>query len=854
MPPGSDVSSVFVGRDLELARLAAALPKVRFALLVGLAGVGKTALVARFARTWDGPVIHRVVLSSQAGAELLDELRRALSTRTPNLVSDDERVHDLARLLDRDATLLVLEDADRLDGNGKALLAELIGQLEAARVIATARTHVFPIGEGPERLQLVLEGLDRAAALELWGQLDLLYGERAGFDEAWQGSRGNPFYLRRAHAGDRGADPLLSDTIAGLTGDPRALAIALVVSELPLAADVAVRVLPDERSAVALDHLRGCLVVESIGRGQVVVHDLIRSALLGAATPAELHDAHRRLAAALAHAIVDPVIGTRERVRHLLRSGQRAPARALVLGRAAELIRLGGSGELIRCLDALTSEDDTEIRLARARVLARMLDLRRAFEDLQYLDANRATASDRVRASLAHLAMLTARFDLAERLSRTALLTAGLEPTLQVRHAAVWLFTRTIQGHGEAGRAWIAELARRVDDRVSRGLFAFMRAFSCWLEELDAEAEEAMRTAWVVLEHEQSVRARLLGPPFWVTVLARAGKTEEAGAALATAEATLEHFKDPLIESSLRALRATMLDSRGDFAAALGELAQVERRWAHGGHVMGQLWARVQRGKLLLQLGRVREGHLLLDDLAREAAAVGAGLIVRQVERTRHAAPRRGVRDEHRARPTRPGELRRDRVVAVLRALAGGHVALARGHLAALDDDATLDPFERALLALGRAVLARGEADLGADAMLTGAVELASRAGADPELIVELDGWLRDAPARTSIAIVIDRNDHVVRVAGEVALELGSRPTLRSLLYALAGEPGKALDKASLATALWPGKYRAERHDSALWVNLKRLRDRLAGTGLRLVTEAVGYRIVVEHGYKLVSS
>jgi hypothetical protein len=853
------VMHLFVGREAELARLATALPKVGFALLVGLPGVGKSALVARFAESWDGPVLRHRVIASQTGGALIDELRRAhpqhtphTPQHTPNLVSDDERVADLARLLDREGTLLVLDDADRLDGNGRAMLADVIGRLARGKIVATARTHVFSVGEGQDRLQLVLDGLGRSAASELWTQLDLLYGARDEFEDAWVKSRGNPFYLRRAHVGDRGADPLLTDTVAALVGDDRALAIALAATDLPLNHATIAELLPDGRGEPALGRLLGCLVAERVGGDQVAIHDLIRSAMLRVASPDELHHSHRRLAGALARAALDPVVEVRERFRHLLASGQRSVGRALVLGRATELIRLGGSGELIRCLDTLMADDDVEIRLARARVLARMLDLRRAFEDLSHLNATRETASARVRTSFAHLAMLTTRFALAERISRAALADTTLDPALTIRYAAIWLFTRTFQGHGADARARIAEVTHRISDPRSRGFLAFAAAYSFWLEERDVEAEEAMRTAWVFLEHDLSVRARVLAPTFWVTVLARAGKTEEARDALAEAEAALEHFEDPMMEVSLVALRATLYASQGDHAAAHAEMALAERRFSHGGHVMGFHWARVHRGELLLRIGRVREGHQLLDDVARDASSAGMELIVRQADRARRADPRRGVLDD-RVRPTRPGDIRRYRVLAVLRALAAHELAVGRGHLASLIGDATLDPLERALVELARAAVARLDVDPEAGAMLTHAAELAGRAGADPELIVELDRWLRNAQAgaRTAQPIVVDRKAHEIRVGGDV-VTLASRPTLRRLLYALLAEPGRSLDKAKLATALWSKTYRPERHDGPLWVNLKRLRDLLRGTGLRVITEPTGYCVAIEDGYHLV--
>ncbi|HEX3764533.1 MAG TPA: AAA family ATPase [Kofleriaceae bacterium] len=849
--PGAAVA-MFVGRDAELARLASALPRVAFALVLGLPGVGKTALVAKFAESWPGPVLRRRVLASHAGAEILDELRRALARRTQNLVSDDERVADLTRLLDVDGALVVLEDVDRLDGTGRALLADLIQRLCRARIVATARTHVFGHGDGPERLQLVLEGLDRDAAIELWAQLDLLYGVGDDFEGAWLKARGNPFYLRRAHAGDRGADPLLTDTVASLVGDDRALAIALAIADPPLSPDAVERLMPDGRGAAALGRLIGCLVAERLG-DQVTIHDLIRSAMSDGASPAELQQTHRQLAAALLGTARDPVVEVKARVRHLLASGQRAAARALVLERAAELIRLGGSGELIRCLDALMADGDVEIRLARARILGRMLDLRRAFEDLSHLGASRDTASDPVRASFAHLAMLTARFDIAERISRAALARTDLDPVLRVRHCAIWLNTRTYQGHGEEARAWITEVTRQVEDPKGRGLLAFFRAFSFWLEERDAEAEEAMRQAWVFLEHDLSVRARLLGPTFWVTVLARVGKIDEARDALAFAEATIEGFEDPLIEVSLSALRATWFESRGDFAAALAEMALTERRWAHGGLAMGVHWARLHRGEFLLRVGRVREGHQLLDDVARDATAAGLGLIARQIDRARGADPRLGVRDD-RTRPTRPGEIRRDRVLAVLRAIGTGAIAVARGHLAAITGDPALDAIELALVELARAALARDDDPAASDALLTRAAELAGRAQADPELIVDLDRWLcesRTGATRTIRTIVVDRKEHAIRVGDDV-VTLASRPILRRILYTLLATPGRSTTKASLAAALWSSEYHPERHDGALWTNLKRLRDLLQGSGLRVVTDSTGYSVVVEDGHQLV--
>lgn len=101
--------------------------------------------------------------------------------------------------------------------------------------------------------------------------------------------------------------------------------------------------------------------------------------------------------------------------------------------------------------------------------------------------------------------------------------------------------------------------------------------------------------------------------------------------------------------------------------------------------------------------------------------------------------------------------------------------------------------------------------------------------------------------------VVVCRKTDTVRVAGQV-IAFRTRPALRRLLYTMLAEPERSFDKASLASALWPSQYRPDRHDGALWVNVKRLRDLLSGSGLCVRTEPHGYRVATEDGYQLVLS
>src|SRR5262249_39058368 len=145
--------------------------------------------------------------------------------------------------------------------------------------------------------------------------------------------------------------------------------------------------------------------------------------------------------------------------------------------------------------------------------------------------------------------------------------------------------------------------------------------------------------------------------------------------------------------------------------------------------------------------------------------------------------------------------LRRDRVIAALRALGNNQLELARGYVARLASDVTLDPLERALATLAVAQLARATGTPDASALLAKAIELAADEGRGPEIARRLDSWMGDAvkDAGRATPIAIDRKRHAIQIGGKPVLALSSRPALRRLLYALADSSGTCVDKARLA-------------------------------------------------------
>src|SRR5678815_2385585 len=91
--------------------------------------------------------------------------------------------------------------------------------------------------------------------------------------------------------------------------------------------------------------------------------------------------------------------------------------------------------------------------------------------------------------------------------------TRSLTPTLRVRLSTVQVLTRTAMGDGEEARAATCDAASGAPELV-RAYLEFTRAFSLWLEERDADAEQVMRGAWALCRGVLSFRARVLAPLF----------------------------------------------------------------------------------------------------------------------------------------------------------------------------------------------------------------------------------------------------------------------------------------------------------------------------------------------------
>lgn len=168
-------ADVFVGRETELADVSALLERVRHVTLTGPAGVGKTRIALRLARTLEPrfPGGVHIVELSEAPADL-DSLTETLADAIGiHRESEVPALGALVEALVTRRTLLVLDTCDRVVGVAGILVGLLLRSVEGLRVLTTSRQrlglpgeHLYPVG-----------GLPRADAVRL---VTVLAGERTG--------------------------------------------------------------------------------------------------------------------------------------------------------------------------------------------------------------------------------------------------------------------------------------------------------------------------------------------------------------------------------------------------------------------------------------------------------------------------------------------------------------------------------------------------------------------------------------------------------------------------------------------------------------------------------------------------
>lgn len=862
--------AVFLGRKGELDKLSSALEGVSVAVIVGIAGAGKSALAFSFARSKEDsgrPVLF--LRARSAGlSTLVDDARRALEGGAVfEVASDEERIDDLVTRMNQKRALLLIDDLHALGPAASlALVVGVAGLLRGGQCIVTTRARLGRQAHHPDWVELQLGGLDEAAARALWASLDELYGPAGEFDTLPGSMRSSPFLLRRAHSGALEDDDPIELTLQALGSDERRAALVLSLARHRLT----VACLQQTLGAVtkrALASLVRQLVVELDAGGTAAVSGPFLDAVASGATPEELRSAHGLLAQ-IAATFRDPVVAFRDEVFHLSEAGELSAASARIEVMAAKMVRLGAAGEVLRAIEGIpTSARSVGARIAHARALARLVEPRRAQEELALLDAEPCAGTsnpswrDEVRFSLATTTYMVGRISVGLGLLDKLLTSPGLASDLafQIELQRSWALTTS--GRGVEARAWLRALESRSERDEERALLAFYRAVSAWSDEDEAAMNDALpRSLTLVADQAPPYATGGLIPLSLSVMMARLGRFTEADRFLSMAEIGWARADDLSSHLLLRRMRGLCALERGQRCEALELLWPVADAYERAGSLVAELGLRAVIGRLLLVLGRRREANAMLDAAAEQAERCGAGQAGQAVLRARDADPLLALSlAPAQPEPERPrrGEYVRRRALLALSAAEAGQVERVRALLNGLDASGAGYGLDRAVVEVARAALRRLEGDLADAAVLLERAANEARAdGADEEIVRELGRRLAvpmlvtggsRQPSRAPLGperldVVLDGRTHRLTTP-RANLDLGNRPTLRKLLYALARNPGAILTKQQLAKAIWPARYNPLTHDNALWVNVRRLRVLLAETRLTIASDDRGYRL-----------
>ncbi|MBX3162345.1 MAG: ATP-binding protein, partial [Deltaproteobacteria bacterium] len=799
----------FVGRQQELAELKDHLAVVPLVSLHGALGSGKTRLV--------GELVH--AMSTGAGGE------RAQCTvidchpgdRASALRSRAERAlrcvpGTLAQTLAQQARVLVIDDIQHLrTDEATSLLAPLLlGQTALGRVVVVGRDPLAA-AVGAEIAEVELQGLDPDAAQQLWSNLEETFGEAAGFDTAFSRTRGVPLGLRREFARARfGAQAW---DLATLEAPARAALEALAILRAPVAPAAVTALSPGVDGEAALTSLLARQLIDPVGDGRMVVHEVVRVDVLAQMD----FDAKIRLESAAAELVastaavstgprlawhagddgafgaMDQITRVREVVWHWLAAGDRDRAADALLADRELAARSGGAGEYESMLDALgdrprkrpPSQAGSRAEVAqtagvelvrapldpeRARALA-ALRIEIAVRGGRYTEAfERASAAPGAVSPLLHAELVLASGDAASaRRALTGLLGAA-DPSERARAVAMLAELELLAGAPDTAAQHLASLgdlsaaeplARARVHLASARLDEYQGRVAAMRSAL-ARAHGACKSVPVCLEASELSAIvdarRAIG-------LAREGRLVEAAAALDAADDAARELDAVAVADEVLAARALVARRRGDSANAAALLHEVVRARRERGDELGALRAELD----LAELEIVRGQPALAAELASAALASS-------------------VRRELGHLSTRA------RAVVGAIDLLELRLEAALPRLEELHGQPALDAASAASVAV---LLASARAQSG---QRTGAVELAQNAGAESR--DELDRRLAAAEVAlatgdVSVALELARDTAVLAERAHRTIELASALVIVARLERARGDRGNARAAAS---------------------------------------------------------
>jgi hypothetical protein len=805
----------FVGRQQELAELKEHLSVVSLVSLHGALGSGKTRLVAELAPSLGAPCTVIDCHPGDRASALRSRAERALRCVPGSLAST----------LSKQSRVLVIDDIQhlRIDEATNLLAPLLLDQTALGRILVVGRDPLAA-AVGASIAEIELLGLDIDAASAMWTHLEETFGDAEGWDNAFSRTRGVPLALRREYARSRFGQQAWD--LSALEAPARTALEALAILRQPVAPAAVAALAPGVDTEAALTSLVARQLVDAVGDGRVVLHEVVRVDVL-----AQLdNESKQRLSAAAAELVastaaisagprlawqagddgafgaMDQITRVREVVWHWIAAGERGRAADVLLEDRELAARSGGAGEFEALLDALgdrprkrpgthgdvkdtgqaptlTSfldpEHTRELAALRIEIAVRGGRFTEAFE--------RATAAPGAVSPLIHAELVLASGDVAGARRALTGLVGSADPSERARALSMLAELELLAGKPDTAAAHLGALgdlsaadplararthlaAARVDEYVGR--VAAMRTAL-------ARAHGACKSVPACLEASELSAIidarRAIG-------LAREGRLVEAVTALDAADAVARDLDAVAVADEVLAARALVARRRGDAGGAASLLQDLVRARRERGDELGALRAELDLAELEILRGQPAIAAELasaalassvrreLGHLAARGTAVVAAIDLMEL-RTEAALPRL---EELHGSPA-------------LDAAAGASVAV--------------------LLATARAL----------SGQRAGAVELAQNAGAESR--DELDRRLAAAEVALAtgdvgMALELARDTAVLAERSHRTIELASALVIVARLELARGDRGNARAAATRAAreAAAAGLVRARVH------------------------------------------
>ncbi len=635
----------FVGRQDELAELKQHLALTPLISLHGALGSGKTRLVGELAPQLGAPC---TVIECHPGDRA--SALRARAERALRCVPGS-----LAQTLDKQARVLVLDDIQHLrtDEATNLLSPLVLGPTALGRIVVVGRDPLAA-AVGANVAEIELLGLDPDSGQLLWSNLEDTYGPTGGFDAAFGRTRGVPLGLRREYA--RARFGATAWDLSTLEAPARAALETLAILRQPVAPAAVSALAPGVDTEAALTSLLARQLVDPVGDGRVVLHEVVRVDVLAQMDP----DERRRLSAAAAELVastsavskgprlawqagddgafgaMDQITRVREVVWHWLAAGDRDHAADCLLADRELAARSGGAGEFEALLDSLgdrprprraqtaseLGHHDATLDPTRSKALA-SLRIEIAVRGGRYTEAfERASATPGAVSPLVHAELTLASGDVTAARRALTALVGDRDPSDRARALAMLAELELLAGNPDAAVAHLANLGdlsaaeplararvhlatARVDDYLGR--VAAMRSAL-------ARAHGACKSVPACLEASELsaiVDARR------AVGLAREGRLVEANAALDAADAAARDLDAVAVADEVLAARALVSRRRGDAAGAAGMLHEIVHARRERGDELGALRAELD----LAELEIVRGQPALAAELASAAMA-----------------------------------------------------------------------------------------------------------------------------------------------------------------------------------------------------------------------------------------